>query len=87
MAIDELLRRAQESLANGRFPEARAAADEAFALDATDPRSRELYGNVYLAHGIRLSGEARERRRKEIEARGTPGESFEDSEAGAAAFR
>jgi len=87
VAVEELLRRAQESLANGRFPEAKAAADEAFALDATDPRVRELYGNVYLAHGIRLSGEARERRRKEIEGHGTPGESFEDSEAVAATFR
>jgi len=85
--LDELLARAKAHLDGGRFPEAKAAVQEAFDLDPKDEGVREAYGNVYLAHGIRLSGAAREMRRREIDARGTPGEAFEDSDAVKAVFR
>ena len=77
---EDALARVQEHLAAGRFSEAKAAVDEAFASAPSDDRVREQYEAVYLAHGIRLSGIARERRRAEIERRGRPGETFEDSE-------
>ena len=67
--------------------EAKVACDEAFALFPEDARVREMVANLYLAHGIRLSGLARELRRKEIEARGKPGELFEDGDAVKATFR
>jgi tetratricopeptide (TPR) repeat protein len=78
-AVEGLLQRANDHLVRGEFPEARAIADEAFAASPADPKARELYANVYLAHGIRLAGLARETRRREIDARGTPGQVFEDS--------
>lgn len=78
--VDDLLERAQDHLTAGHFPEARALVEEAHAGFPSDSRVNELYSNVYLAHGIRLTGLAREARRKEIEARGKPGEMFEDSE-------
>ena len=78
--LEAILKTAEAHLAVGRFAEARAAAEEAFALAPGDGRVRELYANVWLAQGIRLAGSARERRRQEIEERGRPGEPFEDSE-------
>jgi tetratricopeptide (TPR) repeat protein len=42
---------------------------------------------VYLAHAIRLAGLAREMRRKDIEARGKPGELFEESDEVQRTFR
>jgi len=78
--LDALLASAQSHLVVARFAEAKADADAAFLLDPGDSRVRELYQNVYLAHGIRLVGEARERRRREIELRGKAGEPFEDTE-------
>ncbi len=86
-AIEELLRKAEGHLTIGQFQEAKAAAEEAFALAPGDERVREIYGNVYLAHAIRVSGSVRETRRSEIEARGKPGEAFEDSEGVKSAFR
>ena len=78
--LEAILRTAEEHLAAGRFAEARASVEEAFVLAPEDGRVRELYGNVWLAQGIRLAGSARERRRREIDQRGRPGEPFEDSE-------
>lgn len=86
-AIEELLEKAQGYLALGQFAEAKAAAEAAFAAGPADDRARELYANVHLAHGIRLSGLARETRRREIETRGHPGEAFEDSETVRGLFR
>lgn len=86
-ALEELLRKAEGHLTIGQFPEAKAAIEEAFALARGDERVREIYANVYLAHGIRMSGIVREARRSEIEARGNPGEAFEDSDAVKTAFR
>lgn len=86
-AIEDLARKAQGHLESGQFEAAKAAVDEAWTLAPGDDRLRDLYANVYLAHGIRLSGIAREMRRKEIEAGGKPGETFEDSEAVKAVFR
>lgn len=71
----------------GKFPEAKAAVDEAFDRYPGDAGLKELYANVYLAHGIRLSGVAREMRRQEIDARGKPGEPYEDSDLVKAVFR
>ena len=85
--LDTLLQEAETHLVAARFAQAKASAEEAFALGPDDPRVRELCANVYLAHAIRLSGQARERRRREIEERGKPGEPFEDSEEVQAAFR
>ena len=79
--LEDLLKRAQDHLVAGRFSEAKASADEAFASFPDESRVREMLASLYLAHGIRLSGLAREMRRKEIETRGKPGELFEDSEA------
>ena len=87
MAVDEALRAVKDHLAAARFPEARAAADEAFASVPDDPGVREMYGAVYLAHASRLAGDARGKRRQEIEARGRPGEAFQDGEVVRAAFR
>jgi tetratricopeptide (TPR) repeat protein len=86
-AVDDLVQRARERLGEGAFSDARAAVDEAFGLAPDDPAVRTLYQDVHLAHAIRLSREARERRRQEIEARGRPGEAFEDSDAVKAVFR
>ena len=86
-SLEDLLATAQAHLTAGRFPEAKAAVDEAHAVDPGDAKVRALYENVYLAHGIRLSGVAREKRRQEIEARGRPGEPFQESEAVTAVFR
>ena len=86
-AVDDLLARAEGHLEKGEFPEARAAIDAAFGEDPNDGRVRDFYGKVYLAHGIRLAGVARERRRQEIEVRGRPGEPFEDSDDVKAVFR
>lgn len=85
--LEDLLRTAEGHLVVGQFPEAKAAVDEAFAIDPDDARLGELYQNVYLAHGIRLSGLARETRRREIEERGKPGEAFADSEEVTSLFR
>ncbi|HEV8594401.1 MAG TPA: hypothetical protein VGR51_02615 [Thermoplasmata archaeon] len=85
--VEDLLLRAQGSLATGQFGDARAAADGAFAVAPADPRVREMYANVYLAHGIRLSALAREKRRQDIESRGRPGEAFEDTDEVRAAFK
>ena len=85
--VDDLLVQAQDHLNAGRFSEAKVACDEAFASFPEDPRVRAMVANLYLAHGIRLSGLARELRRKEIDARGKPGELFEDGEAVARTFR
>lgn len=79
-AVEELVHEAEARLRAGRFEEARAAVDEAHAANPGDARVQELVANVYLAHGIRLAGAARELRRKEIEARGVPGQPFEDSD-------
>lgn len=85
-SVEELLEKAKSHLVAGQFLEAKAAVQEAYALDPSDSRVQEIHGNVFLAHGIRLSGVARERRRQEIEARGRPGEAFEDSAEVAHAF-
>jgi len=85
--VEDLLKRAQGHLDAGRFPEAKLVCDEAFASFPEDTRVREMYANIYLAQGIRLSGLAREMRRKEIEARGKPGELFEDGDAVKTTFR
>ena len=78
--LEDALDRAQRHLVAGRFPEAKAAVDEAFAISPSDDRVRGQYETVYLAHGIRLSGVARERRRAEIERRGRPGEVGRESD-------
>ena len=85
--MEESLAQAREHLQAGRFREALTAVGEAFALAPTDARIVAMYESVYLAHGIRLSGLARGRRRQEIETRGRPGEVFEDSEEVRAVFR
>jgi len=85
--IEDLLAQVQTHFASGQFLEARATIQEAFDLDPLNDRVREAYQNVYLAHGIRLSGVARELRRQEIDARGRPGEAFEDSDRVKAVFR
>ena len=85
--VEDLLKRAQDHLAAGRFPEAKAVCDEGLASFPEDADVREMYSNLHLAHGIRLSGLVREMRRKEIEARGKPGELFEDGDAVQATFR
>ena len=87
VAVDDLVGAVKDHLAAARFPEARAAADRAFGEAPDAPEVREVYAAVYLAHGSRLSGEARNKRREEIQARGRPGEPFEDSDAVRAAFR
>lgn len=86
-SAEEFLARAQAHLATGTFAVAKAVLDEGLAAHPEDPRLREMFENVHLAHGIRLSANAREMRRREIEARGRPGEAFEDSHAVRAAFQ
>jgi len=81
------VRAVKDHLAAARFPQARAAADAAFAEAPDDPAVREVYAAVYLAHGSRLAGDARAKRRGEIEARGRPGEAFEESEDVRTTFR
>jgi len=87
VAVDELVRAVKDHLAAARFPQARASADEAFGEAPDSPEVRVVYAAVYLAHGSRLAGDARAKRRAEIEARGRPGEVFEDGDAVRAAFR
>ncbi len=85
--LEGILARAQSHLAAGRFLEAKAATDEAVALARSDPRVVSLQETVYLAHGIRLAGLARERRREDVERRGWPGAVIEESEEARALFR
>lgn len=85
-SAEEFLERARALLQEGTFEEARAVLDEGIAVHGEDARLRDLYEGVHLALGIRLAAEAREMRRREIEARGAPGEAFEDSEAARASF-
>lgn len=75
---EDRIRAIQEALGARRFAEARAAADSALSAHPGDPQVREAFANVYLAHGIRLSAEARETRRRAIDAHGVPGQPFED---------
>lgn len=86
-SAEDVLAAAQRHLAEGAFLAAKAVLDEALDRHPDEAEVRELYANVYLAHGIRLSGEARETRRREIESRGRPGETFEDSEDVQGLFR
>jgi len=79
--VEELRNTTEAHLNARRFEDAMASVQAAFASFPEDARVRRTYGALFLAHGIRLSGLARETRRKEIESRGKPGEAFEDSEA------
>jgi len=86
-ALDALLERVQQHLAHAEFAEAKAAADDAFSSAPNDERVRAMYANLNLAHGIRLVSQAVDRRAREIDERGRPGQPFEDSEAVQGIFR
>ncbi|MFQ6013186.1 MAG: hypothetical protein ACE5LS_06040 [Thermoplasmata archaeon] len=65
-----LLTRAQRSLEEQRFEEARAAIDEGQARFPHDDKVRDLFQQIHLADGIRRHQGAQDLRRDEIRALG-----------------
>ncbi len=63
-----LLIDAQRSLEEGRFDDARRSIEDAFALHPEDEKVVELYQQILLADGVRLTRVARDLRRDEIRA-------------------
>ena len=63
-----LLIKAQKSLEEGRFDDARRNIEEAFAVHPDDEKVLELYQQICLADGMRLTRAARDLRRDEIRA-------------------
>lgn len=60
--------RAQRSLEEGRFEDAKEAIREGYARAPEDEKVRDLYQQILLADGVRLSRRARDLRRDEIRA-------------------
>ncbi len=82
-----LLIEAQRALEEGRFEDAKRAIEDAFDSHPTDERVLELYQQILLADGVRLTRQARDLRRDEIRSlakRARP--SYADSPTVEAAF-
>lgn len=63
-----LLIEAQRSLEEGRFEDAKRAIEDALSSHPGDERVLELYQQILLADGVRLTRQARDLRRDEIRA-------------------
>ncbi len=66
--VHALLVRAQRSLEEGRFEDAKEAIREGYARAPEDEKVRDFYQQILLADGVRLSRRARDLRRDEIRA-------------------
>jgi len=85
--VQVLYERSRQAVDAGRFEEAKAAIDEAFAADPGDVPTRELYAGLHLAAAVRAGARARELRRKSIADRGIGYEQeFADTEETRRAF-
>lgn len=64
--VTAFLVRAQRSLEEGRFEEAKEAIERGYALGPDNEKVRDFYQQILLADGVRLTRKARDMRRDEI---------------------
>ncbi len=72
--------KAQRSLEEGRFEDAKAAIEEGYSVNPDDSKVRDFYQQILMADGVRQSRRARDMRRDEIRSLGKGARgSYEDS--------